>query len=91
VKAEGTERNSPEAIFLTGDGQLKSSRSLAGPLRLGTATGAGPAGALRDGTSDFGMDYVSPRRFDPLGTHDVRAPERGKSTLISREIRGSKK
>lgn len=87
VRPEGSERGSPEACFITADGKLKSDRSLAGVLRMGTAAGVGPAGALRDGTSDFGMDEIEIRRFDPLGTHDVRAPAREKSKLISREIR----
>jgi hypothetical protein len=57
-------------------------------LRLGTAPGVGPRGALRGGNnSDFGMDRVTPRGFDPLGTSDTRAPPQEASTLISKETR----
>lgn len=87
VRPEGTERRSPTACFITPDGKLRSDRSLAGPLRLGTSAGVGPKGALRNGTSDFGMDSITPRRFDPIGTPDERAPAREASKLISKEIR----
>ena len=78
-------------MFETADGFLKSERSLAGPLRMGTAPNVGPRGALRDGSSDFGMDRVSPRGFDPEGTSDTRAPPQEASTLVSRETRRSNK
>jgi len=78
----------PSATFATADGYLRSGRPLAGPLRLGTAPGSGPSGLLNDGNaSDFGMDRVSPRRFDPMGSHNTRSPEREASTLLSRETR----
>jgi hypothetical protein len=54
-------------------------------LRLGTAPGVGPRGALRPGGSDMEMDRVSPRGFDPMGTSDTRAPEQQGSELISRD------
>lgn len=55
---------------------------------MGTSPGVGPRGALRGGAnSDFGMDRVSPRGFDPLGTSDSRAPEQEGSTLVSKEVR----
>lgn len=63
-----TVRGNPTACFATPDGYLKSTRSLAGPLRLGTSPGVGPRGAPPNGPSDFGMDRVSPRDFDPMGT-----------------------
>ena len=75
--------------FLTASGFRRSDRSVAGPLRLGTEPRVGPRGLLRDGTaSDFEMDRVSPRGFDPAGTSDSRAPAQESSTLLSRQIRG---
>ena len=54
---------------MTADGYLKSGRPLAGPLRLGTAPGVGPKGTGDNGgNSDFGVDRISPRGFDPIGT-----------------------
>jgi hypothetical protein len=67
-------KREPEAFFQTPDGVLKSGRSLDGPLRLGTAPGVGPSGAPANGNgSDFGVDRVSPRDFDPLGTTRQRS------------------
>ena len=80
-------RGDPTACFLIPDGKTRSDRSLAGPLRLGTEPRVGPRGAVRNGASDFGMDRVSPRGFDPMGTSDTRAPAQEASTLISREVR----
>jgi hypothetical protein len=86
----GVERRAPSAFFTHPDGYLKSERSLAGPLRMGTAPGVGPSGALRDGSSsDFGMDRITPRRFDPIGNSLQRAGTREDSPLISRELRAS--
>ena len=84
---DGTPRSDPTACFLIPDGKTRSDRSLAGPLRLGTEPRVGPRGAVRNGGSDFGMDRVSPRGFDPMGTSDSRAPPQEESTLISREVR----
>ena len=79
---------SPPAWTLTPDGYRKSDRSLAGPLRLGTAPGVGPKGNSNSGFgTDMGVDRVSPRRFDPMGTHDTRAPAREESTRVSTEVR----
>jgi len=76
------------ADFATPDGYLRSERNLAGPLRMGTARGAGPSGfAPGGGASDFGVDRISPRRFDPIGSHNDRAPPRPSSTLLSRAVR----
>lgn len=83
---DGAGRNDPVGRFQHPDGILRSDRSLAGPLRLGTAPGVGPRG-VRNGASDFGMDRVSPRGFDPMGTHDTRAPAQEGSELVSRQRR----
>ena len=83
-----TVRGNPVGHYQHPDGVLKSDRSLAGPLRLGTEPRVGPRGFLRDGNaSDFGMDRVSPRGFDPAGTSDTRAPPQEPSSLLSRETR----
>jgi hypothetical protein len=84
---DGTSRNSPTGYFQTSNVIQKSDRSLAGPLRLGTSPGVGPSGALRDGSSDFGVDRITPRGFDPLGTSDTRSPAQEESGLVSREVR----
>lgn len=89
TRESGTERRAPRAFFTQPDGYLKSERSLAGPLRMGTAPGVGPQGAAPVGNSDFGVDRVTPRRFDPMGSHNVRAPAREESTPLSRELRNS--
>lgn len=80
---------SPPAITVAPDGVLNSARSLAGRLRWGTEPRVGPrygrAGDNGDGLgTDFGMDRVSPRGFDPMGTSDTRAPLQEASELISR-------
>ena len=69
----GAGRNAPTGRFLIPDGILTSGDSLAGPLRTGTSADVGPRargpvapGYSRD--SCFGMDRVSPRDFDPMGT-----------------------
>lgn len=88
-KPDGSERNSPTGYFQTPDVIQKSTRSLAGPLRLGTEPRVGPRGG-RTGTfgSDMGMDRVTPREMDPMGTSASRSPQvREPSDLISREIR----
>jgi len=79
----GVERSAPVACFQTANATQRSDRSLVGPLRMGTAPGVGPRGALRNGSSDFGVDRISPRGFDPMGTSDTRAPLQEASTLIS--------
>lgn len=80
-------RGDPNACFQTPDALQRSERSVAGPLRLGTEARVGPRGASRPGRTDFGMDRVSPRGFDPMGTSDTRAPAQEGSELISREVR----
>jgi len=90
TRSTGVDRTAPSAFFTSPDGYLKSERSLAGPLRRGTAPGVGPKGNPDSGgNSDFGMDRVSPRRFDPMGTYLSRDTQtREPSPLISRELRG---
>lgn len=73
----------PEGFFVSPDAILKSGRSLVGPLREGTAPGpVGPRGGSADQESDFGIDSVSPRPFDPMGTSTERAPPFPPSRLI---------
>ena len=86
---DGTEKRSPTAFFATPDNMLKSDRSLAGPLRLGTEPRVGPKGAVRGGNSDFGIDRITPRGFDPIGTALDRYGPQEKSPLVSRELRSS--
>ena len=76
----------PSATFVTRDGYLKSGRSLAGPLRIGTTGDIGPRGAPGDVNSDFGVDHISPAhgRFDPIGNSMVFQPEPRGSELIKR-------
>jgi hypothetical protein len=86
-RTDGSSRNSPTGAFLKNEVILKSDRSLAGPLRLGTSPDVGPRGALLAGSSDFGMDRISPRGFDPMGTSDTRAAAQEASTQVSRDVR----
>lgn len=79
------EASSPAALTLSPDGTLNSGRSLAGPLRKGTAGSVGPSGfGPGNGASDFGTDRVSPRHFDPMGTSDTRAPPFPESRRVQR-------
>lgn len=81
----GAGRNAPAASYLTRDGVLNSARSLAGPLRMGTAPGVGPRGSNGViGDSDFGLDKIRDR-FDPIGTSDNRAGTYPRSVRIRRE------
>jgi hypothetical protein len=58
---------------------------------MGTAPGVGPKGLVAGGTaSDYEMDRVSPRRFDPIGNYNDRSPKREPSTLISKAVRSRK-
>ena len=76
-RENGTERRSPTGFYVTADGYLRSDRSLAGPLRTGTSADVGPrargpvSGDV-SARSDFGMDRISPRDFDPMGTTRTR-------------------
>lgn len=79
------------ADFLSPDGYLRSERSLAGPLRMGTEPRVGPKGLVAGGTaSDFGMDRISKRGFDPMGTPDERSNVQESSPLLSRAVRSRK-
>lgn len=80
----GGAADSPPALTQTPGGLLNSARSLAGPLRLGTAPGVGPRGAPPVGDTDFGMDRITPRPMDSIGQQYPRgAPPESK--LIARE------
>jgi hypothetical protein len=77
-KEGGGFRGDPDGRFLTADGHLKSGRSPAGPLRTGTEPRVGPRArgpveSANSSESDFGMDRVSPRDFDPAGTSRNRS------------------
>ena len=91
-RISGTERRGPTAFFVTPDGYLKSDRSLAGPLRTGTSADVGPrargpaAGDVSYRT-DFGMDRVTPRCFDPMGTALERYGETP-SSAITEQLNG---
>ena len=87
----GVERRAPTAFFATPDGYLKSERSLAGPLRRGTVNTVGPKGSAPNGPSDFGMDRVTPRGFDPEGTALTRYGPQEPSPLIARELRAPRR
>jgi hypothetical protein len=78
--------SNPSATFVTRDGYLKSGRSLAGPLRIGTTGDVGPRGAPPNGPSDFGMDHIDPAhgRFDPIGNSMVFTPEPRAAGLVRR-------
>jgi hypothetical protein len=91
VRDSGTEKRSPTAIFTHPDNFWKSERSVAGPLRRGTARGVGPSGGAGGGNSDMGVDRISPRRFDPLGNYLSRDGAREESPQISRELRNNRR
>lgn len=87
-----TVRGNPRGFFLTGNGVLRSDRSLAGPLRTGTEPrvgprAAGPSAGGESRSSDFGMDRVSPRGFDPMGTSLERQPTQFPSDLVTEDVR----
>jgi hypothetical protein len=81
-KDDGGRRGDPPATFVTRDGYLKSGRSLAA-LRMGTSPGVGPKGG-GNGGSDFGMDRISPRGFDPIGTDLDRTGPQTPSERVKR-------
>jgi hypothetical protein len=89
VRENGTERRSPTAFYNVPNGYFKQSRSLVGPLRMGTEPTVGPRGAVRNGSSDMGLDRITPRGFDPIGTALDRYGPQESSPLISRELRSS--
>lgn len=83
-------KRNPDAFFETADAYLKSSRDLAGPLRMGTTPGVGPRGGAVEADytarTDFGTDRIAPRDFDPMGTARARFGEIP-SGLIARQVR----
>lgn len=90
TKDDGSDRTSPTGYFQTANVIQRSDRSVAGPLRLGTEPRVGPKGAIRNGNSDFEMDRITPRGFDPMGSHNTREPPQPASSLLSREVRRGK-
>lgn len=94
-RANGAGRGSPTGFFKNPDGYQRSDRSLAGPLRTGTSADVGPRarGVVAGGVSresDFGMDRVTPRHFDPMGTCLERYGE-VPSGMITEDVNGRKK
>jgi len=80
------DRTAPSAFFAVPDGYFKSERSVAGPLRRGTANSVGPRSGAANGPSDMGMDRVEQKPVDRIG---VKYPETDPPVpLISRELRG---
>lgn len=83
VSREGSAKAEPTGRFLTPDVIMKSDRSLAGPLRHGTAPGVGPRGraviADYEQRSDFGTDMIA---------RDRRIDRKFPSDLVAREVRG---
>jgi hypothetical protein len=71
-------KREPDAYVLVPDVYERTDRGVAGPLRFGTVrNGVGPRGPARSAegrgeVSDYGMDRVSPRSFDPMGTSIAR-------------------
>jgi len=88
-RTDGTERRSPTGFFNSPDTIQRSNRSVAGPLRTGTAPGAGPRGAPPAGSSDFEMDRLEHRAFDHIGQKYPQSDP--KVGLISKEVRRSRK
>jgi hypothetical protein len=87
-QSEWPPNRDPAATFVTRDGYLKSGNSLAGPLRMGTEPRVGPKGAIGGGnSSDFGMDRISPRGFDPIGTDLDRTGAQDESERVRRNGR----
>lgn len=82
-----TVREDKTAFFATPDGYLKSGRQLAGGLRLGTEPRVGPRGAGGENNSDFGVDRLSPRGFDPIGTALDRYGAQESSDFLSGQRR----
>ena len=92
TRDDGTEKTSPRGFFQSRDGVLRSDRSLAGPLRTGTSPDVGPRARSRAASgegrdSDFGMDRISPRGFDPIGTPDDRIGPQPSSDLVTEQVR----
>lgn len=85
-----TVKREKEAFVLKPDAFEYTGRGVAGPLRSGTAPGVGPRGVSAGGESrltDYGMDRVTPRGFDPAGTALSRYGQQQGSELVTREYR----
>lgn len=66
-------KREPDAWVLAPDVYERTDRGAAGPLRSGTVqNGVGPRGRVPQDVSDYKMDRVSPREFDPMGTSIAR-------------------
>lgn len=79
-------KREPDAYVLAPDTYERTDRGAAGPLRSGTVqNGVGPKGRSPQDASDYGMDRVSPREFDPMGTsiERYRNPLRDASLISS--------
>ena len=92
TRDNGTERSSPRGFYQSRDGVLRSDQPLAGPLRTGTSSDVGPRARARSAggesdRSDFGMDRISPRGFDPMGTPDDRIGPQPSSDLVTENLR----
>jgi hypothetical protein len=62
-------KREPDAWVVAPDVWERTDRGAAGPLRSGTVqNGVGPRGRPPQDSSDYGMDRVSPKEFDPMGT-----------------------
>jgi hypothetical protein len=77
-------KRQPDATFQATVGTQRLERSVAGPLRMGTAPGVGPRGAAGNEASDYGMDRVTPREFDPIGTPQSRFTGEDSKLISSR-------
>lgn len=87
-------KREPDAYVLVPDVYTRTDRAATGPLRNGTVpNGAGPSGKAPQDASDYGMDRVSPRCFDPLGTGISRYsnPKRDAELISSRPAPRSSK
>lgn len=80
---------SPPAITVSPDGTWNSARRFVGPLRAATEPRVGPRGAPNAETidTDVGVDRISPRTWDPMGTSDARTAVFPPSELIARVAR----
>lgn len=83
-------QGNPDAFVVAPDAYERVDRNVAGPLRYGTSPDVGPRGraivAEDSERTDFGMDRVTPRGYDPMGW-PVWGPQQS-SDLVSRQLRG---
>jgi hypothetical protein len=81
-------KREPDAYVLVPDVYTRTDRPAAGPLRLGTVPdGVGPRGRGGGGLelSDYAMDRISPRSFDPMGTSIQRYRNEKRDNKLVRE------